>query len=654
MIQGFGEEKQKRLVQYLEDEITQIQADRSTLLDDLKDLNDIYEGRIPRKDFPWEGCSNIQVPMISTHVDALHANMMNSTFSNETFWTCSSLSPGSWRLAKDTERFLQYGSQHVFKMFEVCQDWYKGGIMDGTSIINLNWEEEFRWRFRRTADGEFEMEPKLMFRGPRIRHVPLENFYFPLRFPTIQSAPWVAHDFYMSWPEIVGQEQLDKFRNTKSIRDFEDRTPTDQDASRAEGAGIELDNTTGVYRLRSANVLWDVKNDGKYIPVWIIYHPDTRVVLKCDYYPYEHCRWNYFSFRFLPRKRSFYGLGVCQMLRYLQEGLDNLINQTIDSSMIANTRFFKAKKHAVTGGDEIYPGKVYWCDDPATDLIAEQLGSTYPDISGYLSFLERWSQLRDAMSEDTMGQDSSIAKTKATATGIMAHIQQSKGRLELTYKDVRNTTQELGYQIVELYQQYSEGGKVDYILPELEGAEALQTAQFYDPEGKPIEYRDRILIELAATHASFNRPMEQQNYMGLKSIMDPYYQQVVGLMGQVINPQLPDPLRQTMLAVARASENLTLRLLNTFDIPDAKSLVPDIGAIYAASAPPPQPPMGPGDMVGAAPPAGGPPPPTEPGPGIENGELPPGIPPEMVQAMGPPMAPGPGRPVGPTGLEGQF
>jgi hypothetical protein len=204
MIKGFGEEKQKKLIDYIESEIEQMSSDRSTLLDDIRQLNDVYEGRIPEKTYPWEGCSNIQVPLISTHVDALLANMMNSVFQNENYWTVNPITPDTWGYAKETERLLQYGSNHVFKMYEVCQDWFKGGIKDGTGIITLNWREEYRWRYSK-IDEDYVAEPKLMFRGPKIESIPLENFYIPHRFPVIQRAPWCGHDFYLSWPEIKGE-----------------------------------------------------------------------------------------------------------------------------------------------------------------------------------------------------------------------------------------------------------------------------------------------------------------------------------------------------------------------------------------------------------------------------------------------------------------
>ena len=194
MIQGFGDKKQQDLLRYLEDEVQTVQEERTTLLDDLEKLNKVYEGRLAEKTWPWKGCSNIQVPLISSHVDAIHANFMNSVFEKDPFWAVRSLSPGSYGLAKETENFMQYGSEHVWRMYDVCADWFKGGIMDGTAIIDLNWDEKYQWVYTESKDGdgnvEYFPEPKLIYRGPKFSSIPLENFYCPNRFPELHQMPW--------------------------------------------------------------------------------------------------------------------------------------------------------------------------------------------------------------------------------------------------------------------------------------------------------------------------------------------------------------------------------------------------------------------------------------------------------------------------------
>lgn len=594
MIQGFGEEKQKELVRYLEDEVIQTNNDRSTLLLDLQELNDMYEGRLIEKNFPWEGCSNIQVPLISTHVDAIHANFMNSVFMQDPFWAVRSLTPNGYGVAKRTERFMQYGSEHVWKMYDVCQDWFKFGITDGTGIIDLNWKEEYRWVYNESKSGdgnvEYFPEPKLMYRGPKICSIPLENFYIPNRYPELHSAPWCGHDFFLSWPELVGQEQLGFFKNTKKIKEFPDAQPTDQDMSRAAGSGIDLSQTSRIYKIRRMITLWDVKNDNKFVPIEIYYHPEHLTVLNVRYYPYKHGRWNYFVFRYLRKKKSFYGIGVPHMLRYLQTGLDDIVNQTIDSGSIANTRYYKMKKTAVEGPQSIFPGAQYWMDNPREDMIAEQLGSTYPDITNFVANMERWAQGRDAMSEDMMGQPSSILKTKGTATATVAHIQQSRGRMEASFKDVRQATQELGYQILELYQQFTDA--YEWLTPEAQSLDDLQRVTWTDDAGNPIDYRDTLIIELSATRNSLNKPVEQANLLNLKNIMDGYYKQLVEFT--MMMAQAPPDAKQTLYEIAEASRILTIRILDTFDLPEAEKLVPKIGDPNAV---PPQPPMGPDNMV---------------------------------------------------------
>ena len=585
-IKYFGKKKQEELVSYIEDQIVISDAERQELLDDLTELNDVYEGRLKEKTFPWTGASNIQVPLISTHVDATTANLMNSIFQHEPFWMVSALVPGLWPYCKQTEQFMQYVSNHVIHIYDFCQAWFKALVKDGTAVAHVAWRERYRWRYRK-VDDEYTMEPKLIFRGPVVEHVTLEDFHIPSRYTRIQDAPWVGHDFYLSWPEIAGLEMVGEYDNTKDIRHSPDAEPTDQDVSRAEGSGIDLTTQTDIYKLRQVHLLWDMKDDGKHIPITVIYHPGTGIVMRADYYPYEHCNWNYVAATYVPKEKSFYGIGIPHMLRYLQTGLDDFVNNTIDNSMIANTRFFKAKKHAVENNQKVYPGAVLWCDDPATDLIVEQLGSTYGDISNYIVTMERWAQNRDAMTENMMGQESSISKTKATATGTLALIQQSTRRLDMTLRDIRNASTEIGYQILELYQQFSPGGIIKYIIPELQAADRMQefTEQpFVDGSGQPLDFRDMMLVELSASRASLNREVEKVNIIQLQQQMMGYYKQLMELGMQLGNPQLPPQVTALVGAICEASRQFQLRVLETFQVPDAKLMIPNIEEIYGLQA----------------------------------------------------------------------
>ena len=569
----------------MDQQIEQAKADRQELMDDIDDYIETYEGRLPGKSFPWEGCSNIQVPLTQTSVETIYSRIINAIFNVEPFWMVRPVSDSldAYDKSKSLERFLQYVSVHVLDMYSVCQNWFLDSIKYGTGVIEVCWERKHQYRYKRHLD-EVIKERKLIYNGPKVKSIALDDFYLPAGVDCIANSPWVGKGFYLTWPELKMMEEEGEYRNVDKIRDHYEATLQDRDERRAEEAGLDVSLFHHVYRLHEIHFMWDFDNDGTFVPVTMVYHPGTMQPLKIDYFAYDHCRWPFMEFRYMPRERFFYGIGVPQMLHYLQSGIDTMVNQLIDGSTLSNVPFFKAKRGSLPRNIKFRPGFIFHTDEPDRDLIVERAGQPYPDLFLNARALQDWGEKRVGISDYLMGRESPAVGTKATATSTLALLQESSRRFDLVLRDVRHASTELGYQILELYQQYTKQ-PMNYMFNRNEVSDVLEeyarTGQ-WKPQAQSInltgdDLRDRFSIELSASRSSLNREMEKQNYLALFQLSMGYYKQMLELAAQLGNPQIPQEYREAITRVADASKELARRVYDSFDVRDPSALIPEIG-----------------------------------------------------------------------------
>lgn len=601
MAKRITEKRAQEIVDRLHELIEQSEEGRADYLEDLEKYADVYEGRLTVKTKPWPGCSNVQVPVTQINVEAIFAKMMGAVFNNEPFWNVRPMMnhPEIYEGSKSVERFLQYASTHILDMYNVCSDWFLYCIKYGTSMLYTYWSDEKEWRYKRYNDVVEKLE-RQKYLGPKMRHIPMHEFHHPQNISTLNRMPWCGHTEYLTYPELLRAKQDENWINVDYIKGHPDRDPHAVDEVRAEEAGFDPKYLFDVWKIRRMWALVDIEDNGEMIPCTIIYHPNSRKVLYLDYFEYDHCRRPYVGLRYMPRDGYFAGIGVIQMLRYIQDSVDTAINLNFDNAAIANMRYYVANRNNVEKDIKMSPGKIVYCDDPKNDFIGAQVGQEYPGLFSIAQNMSDWGDKRTGVTEYNLGRESSVIGSRATATSTLALIQESNRRFDLTLRDIRSQSTELGYQALELWQQFTVG-PFPYTYRQSDVYAAMDAAanegnfrnkvqgmwdKFRGRQPEPqngnkpdvinfadYDYRQQMLIELSANRASLNREVEKQNYLALFQMMMGYYRQTLELSAQMGQEQMAGSLQK----VAKASEELASRVLESFDVRDATALIPAIG-----------------------------------------------------------------------------
>ena len=580
---------EERLTEYILGEIEQSQSDQSEFLQNLKLWTNLYEGKVYEKDFPWKDCANIRLPFTATNCEAIFSRMMNSIFSMEPFWTVKPLAAGTWDYAKNLETFLEFASGSVLRMYETCQSWFMPAVKYGTSPLKISWREDWRSYFKRIG-GERVLDKRLMFRGPRLEPLPLQDFFRPSGYANIKDFPWVGHRFYLNTMQIKGMK-ADYGWNEKyidKVLSFPVERKTEVEDEVAEKTGVQ-NILCDQYEFYECYLYWNMKEDDDvYVPLMAVIHPTTRQLLYVEDFPYDHGEWPFAAIRYMPRENDFLGIGVIQMLEHIQKTLDTSMNQIIDNATLANARWFKWKKGSPLPRNlKIRPGAVIPVDDP-NDIVAEQLGDTYQSNPFYIQFLMQQGERRSGLTEYSMGRESPVVGSRATATSTLALIQEANRRFDLTLKDIRNSSTEVGYQCLELWQQYTDG-LYDYMYKRPEVANAMfaalpntqQELMQKSIEFSGTDFRSSYMIELKASSSASNKEIEKQNNMALYQMMAQHNQQMAQIVMQLESPQAPPGFKDFMYKIGVAQGELARRILYSYDIKDAETLAVSLGEYNA-------------------------------------------------------------------------
>ena len=70
----------------LSEEIRQGLAGKADLDAKVVDWNNLYEGVIPSKSSPWPGCSNLHLPLATSQIDTLKAQLCQTVTGTTPYW----------------------------------------------------------------------------------------------------------------------------------------------------------------------------------------------------------------------------------------------------------------------------------------------------------------------------------------------------------------------------------------------------------------------------------------------------------------------------------------------------------------------------------------------------------------------------------------
>lgn len=118
--------------------------DRELWLADLPRWIRAYQGKVEQKNTPWDGASNLHVPVTATVVDAIHPREMAAVFRPKPIVNFKPQEPGDREKARRRERFLDWATREDVNIFPVMDRTLLAKEINGLQFLKITWELKIR------------------------------------------------------------------------------------------------------------------------------------------------------------------------------------------------------------------------------------------------------------------------------------------------------------------------------------------------------------------------------------------------------------------------------------------------------------------------------------------------------------------------------
>lgn len=561
---------------WLRTEVQTAEADRSELQDKVIEYDRLYraEPKVTKKDFPWEGASNLTVPVVSTAVDAIVARIMNSLFGTNELWVGMPKS-GEWAdIATDIGNFLNWAGENVMDMYHVMQRLIIATVKHGTGVLKLPWEQRNRRARFMTREGGIREEEFQIHNGPMPSVIPIDQFLFSsdaLSTRDIQRCSWVGHPVYYTWKELKELESSGVFTGVQRLEDWKRsiRTQREQETDKAVGVQPTERNDYEVHEIWCS---YPTEEGSDVLSELIVnIHIETGTILRAVYNFYRHQERSFHIIRYMPQDNSLYGIGIAEMLKDVQEEITVIHNQRIDNATTANMKVFKRLKGSSVSDIDIYPGAIVDVDN-MEDITPMDLGTAHTTMLVEEQHTNAIGERRTGVSDYTVGRESSAIGSRATATSTLALIREGNKRFQMTIRDLRESLGAIAHQTLMLYQQFAPESRVTYEMFSPE--KGMRVRKFLDLPGDLT--KENIHIDIPALSETANKEILQQTMMTMMQVVRDFYGSMFEAVGVAINPEAPQPIRDLAIQGAKTGAEIFERMLEAFDFRDAETFKPDI------------------------------------------------------------------------------
>lgn len=542
-----------RISAFIRHEISRAETERDSFFLDVARWKILYAAppNFNAKTWPVANAANVTVPMIKEIVNTLASQVVQSTMTSQPRWILKDLAPEWEQFVHPIEGFLDaaatrelgYDEAMIPAIIETCKI--------GTSILEVNYEVDIVRSWRYTSDGSEAYVKDLVKRdGPKVRNLPLQNFWIRFSETDIQEAPWVAKEVWLNEQQLRQKIAQGKFskKGGEHVLAFKERQAKDDDVKQVEE---DLANTHVIewskYQIFEIHMRWDVDDDPDHLDedIVVYWHRSSNTVLNATFAPYWHGRRPFKKMGYFPRPNQFYDEGLAEMLEQIQVAVSATQNRRSDNALMANLKMI-IKRRSVKGimpGDPLYGGKVIEVNDVHNDIKEFQMAEIYPSTVNEEMILRGYAERLSGFNDAAAGAAQPVTRT--TATAQLALLQEQARRLDLTIRNIRGTQTEIGRVVVALYQQYGTLGKAIAWL----GEPGKAVEAIFSLPRRVTEIGDALRV--SSPTSTQNRQVKRENSIQMFNLINQMYQQLIPLMAQMVGPEQLAPIIHDMVSGAK-------------------------------------------------------------------------------------------------------
>lgn len=578
-------EKDTALRVYLKRRVLELKMNMKSLYEDkIVKWRAAYEARpaVEKRQFPFEGASNLVVPVIAIHTDTLKAQIMAAIFKTSPIIVAQMLGeygPEADGIKEDYQDYMQYVciEPTELDLYRVYGEGITETIKYGTTTYKAPWEDKTRDIFIPGGDGTGTAKDfltKSIYVGPRPEKLPFDSFYMPPMAKRLEDADIKCHRRVMLKHELEERKYAGVYDKAMvdEVLKVPDRTnPSMVQREKEEPLGAQ---TTGSFGHQE----WDVwecyitwrYNDESFAPHMIVaYHEKSDKILRVVYDNWE-AGW-FVGMRMAHRDDMYWGEGFAEMMFPFQEGASETYNGYRDNQTIANTRAWRVHPDSkLHQGYSIYPSAMLPADKDEIEALA--CGDVSTINLDELRLLLELAERRSGVSPPQQGMGAGAPGKKGiySAMGTLSVMQEGNSRKDLNVSDMRDGHVRLMRLISHQYGSLSGNDKFCEERYNLFGKKAANIKKAFE-----MIVSKKMGLPCYSSTASLNKEVEKQNDIMLSQVMARHYQMIAQLLGSTQSVMTPPQVKEYMMEVIMASNLLMKKILRNFGHDEVERLVPD-------------------------------------------------------------------------------
>lgn len=555
-------------------------SDRGELESDWVRYEELYRARPSdeKKDFPFDGASNLEMPVIATDVDTLFARSVGMLVEPPNLWSVSAQRPELIDFAAATSEFLEWAQHNELDIHSWLGDWIIDIHKLGTGVLKQRYTREmkkvFEWRELDTQTWQQQAVILLKDR-PSIHHVRLHDFYLPAGFKKHQEAPWNAERIRLTWNQFMNRAKQGIYVNADKLGGWYFSPPVNQVQSL-------LDKISGYQASQNSQMefyeYWldfDIDGDGWDEALVCTIHLESQTYVRLDFNPWFNQEKPYSAARFMRDVNGFYGIGLGEMLAQFQEEITAMHNQRIDDGTISNSTQYvmdKGETH-IKVKEPVFPSKIWRLNNPDKFRVLEMGSGT---SRGQAASIENEQATRSEAQartgvNDYINPSPGPDTTYATAFTTQSMLLNSSKRFGETYRDIQQALGETGTRVLELYQQFNPRGKEFLALGPEDGLLVSMVLKF------PLDLiRKGLKVSVTAIDTQTSKDAQIRTHTLIMQQLMQFYQNYMQMLSYVSNPQMPPEIRMAAQTAAQGGAVMMTRLLKLQGIQDADTLIPEM------------------------------------------------------------------------------
>jgi len=587
--ENFGDSDYDDLCEFIKEKVKHLDRRlQSFRTDKLPEMVRLYKGKPKNKEveWPWPGAANLVIQLIGTFSDELLSRIVGGIYMYDPLWTVvlfGDTPDGEGdELKQITERFLMdeaYDPERL-DLYRAEQGAFHSACKYGTGGIYTPWEYQKEVEYVYTGGGEDgasfpKGEEKEVVRRdcPHPELLPLNRFGFEPNVAKLANMKFfyiIDSMDYWDVKNLRGRSPYYKEEDINALLEFPDAIQeTEMEREVNEQFQLSSSGTdTAAARWYIYNCFLKYEKGKKTYVLTARYHKKSDKVLWVAYNNYPKNLHPVEDVKLAYDDESYLGTGYVDMLHAYQKELSNNSNWRTNNrnyNMMGVWRISPESK--LSSVLDFYPGVAVPAKKDELELLKPGADTGYsnePDM-----FIMSAAKERAGVDPAIGGTGGGIVNPKRgiySAAGTSMVLAQQNNRNNLRMGDMRLAHVRLGIKLLDMYANFGIGDRVKKYQED-----AVKLKKALD------SYRDGTLgLQLRPTSASLNKELDRQNNILLTDRLDRFYQVQAQMIEAMMNPQIPQDLKEYYAQALVASRLLMQDLLRNFNKDNTSALLPQI------------------------------------------------------------------------------